>query len=152
MRHNLSVVSHMMLNDGQGCYPLRSRQLGHVLFPRLSRSCGSCLPLLYQHFIKLRILILIDPLHILDQLWRIRGYVCVKSMGIEREATCILRRWTVHRGKIMLSFPSPSPSPSSVRMSVLGRNGLPLKMWCTMVRILSGMSVMWLPWDKKCTS
>jgi hypothetical protein len=146
MRHHSSVVSHMVLNGGQEWYPLRSQQLGIVLFSYLSRPCGSCLSLLHQHVIELLILMLIDTLHILDQLWRIGDHICVESMGIGCGATCILRRRTVHRGKIMLSF------PSSARMSVLDRNGLPLRMWCTMVRILSSMSVMWLPWDKKCMS
>jgi hypothetical protein len=146
MRHHPREVSHMVLNGRQECYPLRSQQLGLVLFPRLPHLCGSCLPILHQHVIELSILILIDSLHVLDQLWGIGGHVRVESMGIGHGATSILRRWTIHRGKIMLS------SLSSARMSVVVCNGLARRMWCTMVRILSGTSVMWLPWEKKCMS
>jgi hypothetical protein len=146
MRHHPNEVSHMVLNGRQEWYPLCSQQLGIVLFPRLSHPCGSYLPLLHQHVIELQILILIDSLHILDQLWGIKRHVWVKSMGIGRGATCILRKWTVHRGKIMLSF------PSSVSMYVMFHNGLSLRLWCTIVRILSDMSVMWLPWENKCMS
>jgi hypothetical protein len=150
MRHHPSKVSHMSFNGRQECYPLRSQQLCLVLFSRLPRPYDSCLLLLYQHIIELWILILIDLLHVLDQLWKIGGHVWVKYMGIWRRATYILIRWTIYREKIILSF--HSPSPSSARMSVLIRNGLSLRLWCTMVHILSGMSVMWLPWENKCMS
>jgi hypothetical protein len=36
----------------------------------------------------------------------------------------------------------PFPCPSSICMSILVLNGLPLRMWCTMVCVLSGMSIM----------
>jgi hypothetical protein len=148
MRHHPSVVCHMLLNGRQECYPMCSQQLGIVLFPRLPRLCGSCLLLLHQHVIELWILILIDPLHVSDQLWGIGVHVWVKFMDIGCGATCVLRRWTVHRGKIMLSF----PSPFSAHKSFLVRNGLPLRLWCTMICILSDISVMWLPWENKCMS
>jgi hypothetical protein len=146
MRHHPNEVSHMVLNDRQEWYLLCSQQLGLVLFPCLPRSYGSYLSLLHQHVIELRILILIYPLHVLDQLWGIGSHVWVKFMGIGCRATCILRRWTVWWEKIMLS------SPSSACMSVLIRNGLPLRLWCTMVRMLSGMSVIRLTWENKCMS
>jgi hypothetical protein len=92
MRHHPSVMSYMMLNGRYQCYPLRSQQLGIVLFSCLSRPCGSCLLLLHQHVIEPQIRILIDLLHILDQLGRIGGHVCVESMGIGCGANCILRR------------------------------------------------------------
>jgi hypothetical protein len=136
MRHHPRVVSHIVLNDRQQCYLMHSQQLGLVLLPCLYRPCDSCFSLLHQHVIQLQILVLIDPLHILDQLGRIGGHVCVASMGIGCGATCILRRRTICRGKIML------PSPLSAHMSVWVRNCLPLGMWCTMVRILSGMREM----------
>jgi hypothetical protein len=148
MRHHSSVVSHMVLSGRQEWYSLRSQQLNLVLFPCLSHPYNSYLPLLHQHVIELQILILVDSSHILDQLGRIGGHVCVESMGLGRVANCILRRRTVHRGKIMLSFSSHSSS----RMSIRVRNSLPLRMWCTMAHVLSGMSVMWLPWEKKCMS
>jgi hypothetical protein len=68
MKHHLSEVGHMLLNGRQECYSLRSQQLSLVLFSRLSCPCGSCLLLLHQHVIEPRILILIDPLHVLEQL------------------------------------------------------------------------------------
>jgi hypothetical protein len=46
----------------------------------------------------------------------------------------------LHGGLDALS-PSPSPSSSSARISVLVSHGHPLRMWYTMVRVLSGMNV-----------
>jgi hypothetical protein len=123
MRHHSSVVSHMVLHGRHEWYLLHSQQLPLIHSPCLSCPCNRYLSLLHQHVIKIRIHPLIHSLHILDHLWRNGGHVCVESMGIELRATYIMRRGTVHRGKMMVS--SPFPSPFSARISILVRHGHP---------------------------
>jgi hypothetical protein len=95
MRHHPSAMSHMVFIGRHECYSLCNQQLPLVLFPHLSHPCCSCLPLLHQHAIEFWILPLINPLHILNQLWRVGSHVHVESMGIGLGATCIMRRGTV---------------------------------------------------------